>query len=87
MPIAERQAEWIADLLQGSAALPPADRMRKAVEREDRKLRKRYVASTRHTIQVDFHTYMRALARERRRSRGVKRALAHPESAQLAAAA
>jgi dimethylaniline monooxygenase (N-oxide forming) len=87
MPIAERQAEWIADLLQGSAALPPTDRMRKAVEREDLKLRKRYVASTRHTIQVDFHTYMRALARERRRSRGIKRALPQSTPTSLAAAA
>ncbi|HEX3278121.1 MAG TPA: NAD(P)-binding domain-containing protein, partial [Thermoleophilaceae bacterium] len=67
MPIAERQAEWIADLLEGDAALPAPERMRRAIEREDRKLRKRYVASTRHTIQVDFHTYMRALARERKR--------------------
>lgn len=33
------------------------------------------VASTRHTIQVDFHVYMRALARERKRGRGVKRPL------------
>jgi hypothetical protein len=28
---------------------------------------KRYVASKRHTIQVDFHPYMRSLARERKR--------------------
>ena len=27
---------------------------------------KRYVASKRHTIQVDFHPYMRAIERERR---------------------
>ena len=38
-------------------------------------LRKRYVASKRHTIQVDFHAYMRTLARERKRRRGVKRPL------------
>ncbi|MEA2331185.1 MAG: hypothetical protein QOH58_1323 [Thermoleophilaceae bacterium] len=75
MPIAERQAEWIADLFEGRAALPEPGRMRRAIEREDRALRKRYVASTRHTIQVDFHAYMRRLARERRRTRGVKRAL------------
>ena len=50
--------------------------MERAIEREERAMRKRYVASTRHTIQVDFHPYMRALARERKRSRGVKRAAA-----------
>ena len=38
-------------------------------------MRKRYIASTRHTIQVDFHPYMRMLARERKRTRGVRRAL------------
>jgi cation diffusion facilitator CzcD-associated flavoprotein CzcO len=75
MPIAERQAEWVADLLEGRAALPEPKRMERAIEREERALRKRYVASTRHTIQVDFHPYMRLLARERRRGRGVKRPL------------
>jgi dimethylaniline monooxygenase (N-oxide forming) len=75
MPIAERQAEWVADLFEGRAALPEQKRMERAIEREERAMRKRYVASTRHTIQVDFHPYMRLLARERRRRRGVKRAL------------
>jgi cation diffusion facilitator CzcD-associated flavoprotein CzcO len=75
MPIAERQSEWVADLLEGGAALPEPARMERAIEREDRALRRRYVASARHTIQVDFHAYMRQLARERRRRRGVKRQL------------
>ena len=30
-------------------------------------MRERYVASARHTIQVDFHPYMRLLEAERRR--------------------
>jgi hypothetical protein len=30
---------------------------------------KRYVASKRHTIEVDYHPYMRELRRERRRRR------------------
>jgi hypothetical protein len=85
MPIAERQAEWIADVLEGNVALPDPERMRRAIEREDNALRKRYVASTRHTIQVDFHSYMRALARERKRHRGVKRALPAAGRAPLAA--
>ena len=77
MPIAERQSEWVADLLEGKAALPePRARWSARSSARTRAMRKRYVASTRHTIQVDFHTYMRALARERKRSRGVKRAAA-----------
>ena len=85
MPIAERQAEWVADLFEGKAALPDPQRMARAIECEEKAMRKRYVASTRHTIQVDFHPYMRTLARERRRSRGVKRPL--PAAARREAAA
>jgi dimethylaniline monooxygenase (N-oxide forming) len=75
MPIAERQCEWMADLLEGTAALPDRERMRREIEREERAMRKRYVASTRHTIQVDFYPYMRSIQRERKRTRGVDGAL------------
>jgi hypothetical protein len=67
MPIAEAQAEWIADLLRGKAALPSASEMRKEVAAYDRWLKKRFVASKRHTIEVDFHPYLRAIGRERKR--------------------
>ena len=62
MPIAERQSEWIADLLEGKAALPGrATHARGDRARGRPRCAKRYVASTRHTIQVDFHPYMRLL--------------------------
>ncbi|HZK15831.1 MAG TPA: NAD(P)-binding domain-containing protein [Solirubrobacterales bacterium] len=67
MPLAEAQAEWVGDLLQGRVALPAAAEMRKQIAAEERKMRKRYVASKRHTIQVDFHPYLRTLRRERKR--------------------
>jgi dimethylaniline monooxygenase (N-oxide forming) len=63
-------------VLEGKVALPDADDMKRVIEREDRRMRKRYVASKRHTIQVDFHPYMRVLRRERKRKRGLRRALA-----------
>ena len=44
--------------------------MREVIGREDERMAKRYVASKRHTIQVDFHPYMRTLERERRSGRG-----------------
>jgi dimethylaniline monooxygenase (N-oxide forming) len=69
MPIAEAQSEWIADVLEGKVELPAADEMKRVTEREDARVRKRYVASTRHTIQVDFYPYMRTIARERSRRR------------------
>jgi dimethylaniline monooxygenase (N-oxide forming) len=78
MPIAERQSEWLADLFEGKAALPDTARMKREIEREEAAMRRRYVASTRHTIQVDFEPYMRLLQRERRRRRGTRRALATP---------
>jgi thioredoxin reductase len=66
MPIAEAQSEWVADLLGGRGTLPPAAEMRKAVEESEARMRKRYVASKRHTIQVDFHPYLREIQRERK---------------------
>jgi dimethylaniline monooxygenase (N-oxide forming) len=85
MPIAELQAEWVADLLEGRAALPEPERMRREIEREQAAMRKRYVASSRHTIQVDYYPYMRLLAKERKRRRGIKRALPAPARAPVAA--
>jgi hypothetical protein len=70
MPIAELQSKWIADILDGRAKLPSPERMKKVIEREDRRMAKRYVRSPRHTIQVDFYPYMRTIRRERKRRRG-----------------
>ncbi len=72
MPLAEAQSEWVADYLSGAYALPPAHELRADVERERRRMFKRYVASKRHTMQVDFDDYLVALAKERRR--GAERA-------------
>jgi len=78
MPIAELQSEWVADLLEAKAGLPARERMLASIAKDDRKLRKRYVASKRHTIQVDFYPYMRELQRERRRRPGRKPASPRP---------
>lgn len=67
MPLAEAQAEWIADLLTDRAALPSVAEMRKEIAGYERWLTKRYVSSKRHTIEVDFHPYMREIQRERKR--------------------
>jgi cation diffusion facilitator CzcD-associated flavoprotein CzcO len=68
MPIAEAQAEWVADLVSGRAALPSASEMHDEIAAYERKMRKRYVASKRHTIQVDFHPYLREIRKERKRA-------------------
>jgi len=67
MPIAEEQSRWIADLLTGEASLPSAEEMRAEIAAYERKMGKRFVASKRHTIEVDFHPYLREIGRERRR--------------------
>jgi len=68
MPIAEAQAEWLADLLTNRAALPSAPEMRKEIAAYERWMDKRFVASKRHTIEVDFHPYLREIRKERKRS-------------------
>jgi hypothetical protein len=67
MPIAEAQAGWIADLLSGRSVLPAAAEMREEIADYERWLGKRFVASKRHTVEVDFHPYLRAIGRERKR--------------------
>jgi thioredoxin reductase len=66
MPIAEAQSEWVADLLSGRGSLPGEAEMREAVGETERRMQRRYVASKRHTIQVDFHPYLREIRRERK---------------------
>lgn len=68
MPLAEAQAEWVGDLITGVGALPGVEEMNAQIADYDRKLAKRYVASKRHTIQVDFHGYRSEIAKERKRS-------------------
>ncbi|WP_342800901.1 NAD(P)-binding domain-containing protein [Nocardia sp. No.11] len=67
MPIAERQAHLVADHLHGVYHLPDRRAMEREITAHRRGLERRYVASKRHTIQVDFDDYMRDLRLERRR--------------------
>jgi dimethylaniline monooxygenase (N-oxide forming) len=66
MPIAEAQSEWVADVIGGRGALPSRAEMEAEVRETEARMRKRYVASKRHTIQVDFHPYLREIRRERK---------------------
>jgi hypothetical protein len=66
MPLSEAQGQWIAAYLRGEYALPAPAGLRADIEHERAKMFKRYVASKRHTMQVDFDNYLYALGRERR---------------------
>ncbi len=72
MPIADAQSRWIADALRGRYAPPDAAELERRMADERRAMFARYVASPRHTIQVDFDDYLVELDRERRR--GAERA-------------
>jgi dimethylaniline monooxygenase (N-oxide forming) len=66
MPLAEAQGQWVADYLKGEYHLPAPAALRQDIRRDQEAMRKRYVSSKRHTIQVDFDDYLHALAKERR---------------------
>jgi len=75
MPLAEAQGAWVGDLLVGDYAPPPAEQMRADIAADQAAMRARYVASKRHTIQVDYDDYLHELAKERRA--GAERARAN----------
>jgi hypothetical protein len=64
MPLAEAQGRWIAAYLRGEYHLPSVAQMEADIRREREKMFKRYVASKRHTMQVDFDNYLYALDKE-----------------------
>jgi cation diffusion facilitator CzcD-associated flavoprotein CzcO len=74
MPIAETQSEWLCDHLSGRYELPSRAEMLADIDRERRRMFKRYVPSKRHTMEVDFDDYLADLAKERKR--GAERAAA-----------
>jgi dimethylaniline monooxygenase (N-oxide forming) len=66
MPLAAAQSEWVCDYLSGRYALPSPPALRADIERERAQMFKRYVASKRHTMQVDYDDWMVATAKERK---------------------
>ena len=78
MPLAEAQGQWVAEYLRGEYRLPGPAKMRAWIRDDQKAMRRRYVASKRHTIQVDFDEYLRRLGRERAagRTRAVEAGLA-----------
>jgi len=66
MPLAETQSQWVADLLQGRAALPTQPQMNREIDRYRAVTGKRYARSTGHTIQVDFLAYQREIRKEQK---------------------
>jgi dimethylaniline monooxygenase (N-oxide forming) len=76
MPLVEAQGQWIAKYFVGDYVLPPRAEMEADIARERSGMFKRYVASKRHTMQVDFDDYLHSLALEVERGRARARARA-----------
>ncbi|CAB4861897.1 unannotated protein [freshwater metagenome] len=78
MPLSEAQGRWVADHLAGGYALPPAGEVRRFIVQDLAAMQRRYVASKRHTIQVDFDDYLYELEHERQRGGERARAQGYP---------
>ncbi|RPB13244.1 N-oxide-forming dimethylaniline monooxygenase [Morchella conica CCBAS932] len=64
MPTSELQSRWATSVIHGEISLPPAEEMQKLADQYKDNLKKRYVASARHTIQVDYLPYMDSLSND-----------------------
>jgi dimethylaniline monooxygenase (N-oxide forming) len=64
MPLAEVQGRWLAAYLRGEYQLPSRQQMEADMRREREVMFKRYVASKRHTMQVDFDNYVYEVGKE-----------------------
>ncbi|MBS1905851.1 MAG: NAD(P)-binding domain-containing protein [Actinobacteria bacterium] len=90
MPLAEAQAAWVTEMLTGRYAAPADPEIRTQMVRDHERNKRRFYASPRHTMEVDFDHYLWDLSLERRAGR--KRADAArddrraPDSAGLALA-
>jgi len=73
MPIAERQGKWIAKYLTNEYALPSYADMWEWIRNYQKEISKRYVASPRHTMQVDYDLFMYQMKKEMQK--GEKRAI------------
>ncbi|XP_029939621.1 dimethylaniline monooxygenase [N-oxide-forming] 5-like [Salarias fasciatus] len=62
MPISELQARWATRVFKGCKTLPPKEEMLKDIEYKQETMARRYVTSSRHTIQVDYIPYMDEIA-------------------------
>jgi dimethylaniline monooxygenase (N-oxide forming) len=67
--IVERQAAWLAEVLAGRLRIPGQEGMWKAIDAGgERRSRRQFAATGRHTILCNRHAYLRVLARDLRRA-------------------
>jgi len=64
MPVAEMQARWATSVLKNEIPLPSPERMHDSIAAYQNDLKKTFVKSPRHTLEVEFFPYMDMLARD-----------------------
>jgi cation diffusion facilitator CzcD-associated flavoprotein CzcO len=69
LPIVETQGAWIAAVLTGRLRLPPPEKMRRQIERAERRTRQRFPDENPGSIRCDPHAYRRLLESDVRRAR------------------
>ena len=63
----EYQAQWVADLLTDAVVAPSEEEMRDWIADDQVAMARRYTRSQRHTMQVDYWRYIRAIKEARAR--------------------
>lgn len=69
LPLVETQGDWIAAVLEGRLALPERAAMWRAIERSERRSRRRFPAEPPDSIRCDPHAYRRLLRSDLRQAR------------------
>jgi dimethylaniline monooxygenase (N-oxide forming) len=69
LPVVETQGRWIAAVFTGRLTLPPPARMWRAIERGERRSRRRFPGESPRSIRCDPHAYRRLLQADLRRAR------------------
>jgi hypothetical protein len=67
IPLYEYQSQWVGDAITGRCVLPGVEQMQRWIDDDAAAMRRRYVASERHTMQVDYWRYIRAMKEARTR--------------------
>lgn len=61
-PITELQTRWAVRVFKGEAKLPSRVEMDKDIDEKAHQMSQRYVASPRHTVEVDYVEYCNTIA-------------------------
>jgi PPOX class probable F420-dependent enzyme len=85
--IVERQSQWLAELIAGRISLPLPQAMWNAIDRGERRSRRQFAATGRHTIFCNRHAYLRVLAQDLRAARRSVRRSVRPRRGQRVPAA